>query len=92
MFYTGKEIAEKFSTDTIKLKESNIRNWANRGLKHIRGPHNTFMYKLDWVEKFIEEQAEKNINDLKVQNFLVQNIPKRNKKINKCDYINCKIN
>ena len=50
------------------------------------------MYKLDWVEKFIEEQAEKNINDLKVQNFLVQNIHKRNKKINKCDYINCKIN
>nr|DAQ49129.1 MAG TPA: hypothetical protein [Caudoviricetes sp.] len=33
MLYTGKEIAEKYSTETIKFNERNIRHWANKRTK-----------------------------------------------------------
>lgn len=60
MLYTGKEIAEMYSTKELVLTENYIRRLASKGLKHIRGPHNTFMYKKEWFEEFLEEQADKN--------------------------------
>ena len=91
MLYTGKQIAERFSTDEVLLTENNIRKWANKGLKHLRGPHNTFLYKIEWVEEFIEVQANESINNLKVKNFVIQSNNKKKKKINNCDYLNCRV-
>lgn len=59
MLYTTKQIAEMFSG-----KENNIttytitHNWIPKGLKHIRGKGTGFLYKKEWVEEFIEQQAE----------------------------------
>lgn len=60
MLYTGKEIAQMYSSEDIKLTENYIRRLASKGLKHIRGPHNTFLYKKEWFENYLEEQADKN--------------------------------
>jgi len=91
MLYTGKEIAEKYSTETIKLTEKNIRSWANKGLKHIRGPHNNFLYKLEWVDEYLEEQATINSNTSKANTFLEKKKEHKRKTINKCDFENCKV-
>ncbi len=91
MLYTGKQIAERLSTNEVLLTEANIRRWANKGLKHLRGPHNTFLYKIEWVEEFIELQANESINNFKVKDFIMQNNSRKNKKVNICDYFNCKV-
>ena len=91
MFYTGKEIAEKYSTETVKLSESNIRNWANKGMKYIRGPHNLFLYKLEWVDEYLEEQAVINSDTSKANTFLENKKINKINKINKCDFENCKV-
>lgn len=92
MFYSGKEIAERYSTETIKLTETNIRNWTKKGMKHIIGPHNLFLYKIEWVEEFIERQAELNSKNEKIETFTKKEKINRNRKIiNKCDFENCKV-
>lgn len=89
MLYTGKEIAEKYSTEAIRLTESNIRKWANKGLKHINGPHNRFLYKIEWVENFIEQQAEDNVHQTYVTDFEINN--KTNKKMKRYDFSEMKV-
>lgn len=59
------------------------------GLKHIRGPHNTYLYKIQWVEEYLENQA--NLNEVKEKQFKIENINKVKKRINKCDVVNCQI-
>lgn len=57
MLYTGKEIANMYDTEDIT--ENTVRRWAGMGLKHIVGRRGVFLYKKEWVEKFIEEEAER---------------------------------
>ncbi len=89
MLYTAKEIAEKYSTETIKITENNVWKWSTKGLKHVRGPHNRFLYKTEWVDNFLEEQAEKNANKNMVTDFEIKNI--RTKKMKRYDFSECKV-
>lgn len=56
-FYTGKQIAEMYG-----VRPSTItNNWVKKGLKHIRGAGNSFLYKKEWVEEYIESQIIQNV-------------------------------
>lgn len=59
MLYTGKQIAEKYNIEDVT--PATIRRWANKGLKHIVGRRGVFLYKEEWVEKFIEQEAERQV-------------------------------
>jgi len=89
MLYTGKEIAEKYSTEAIKLTQNVIRRWTNQGLKHIRGPHNTYLYKAEWVDSFIEEQAQNNVEGTHITDFEVRNKP--SKRMKRYDFSEMKV-
>lgn len=52
--YTTMEIAELYGNISANL----ITNvWIPQGLKHIRGKRKGYLYKISWVEEFIEQQA-----------------------------------
>ena len=91
MLYTGEQIAEKYSTEEIKLSADTIRRWANKGLKHIKGSHNKFLYKEEWVEEYLELEAERNVTNNKITKFNNENKPKRANKIRIADFENCKV-
>ena len=90
MLYTGEQIAEMYSTEKVELKTSIVRKWSNKGLKHIRGPHNTFLYKKEWVEEFLEHEAVKNTARINLSNFN-SNTKKTKRKISKVNYEECTI-
>lgn len=51
--YTSKEIAEKYN-----VKPYTVTNyWGKRGLKHIRGEKNSYLYKTEWVDEYIENHV-----------------------------------
>lgn len=59
MLYTTKQIAEMLSGEENNITPYIItHNWIPKGLKHIRGKGTGFLYKKEWVEEFIEQQAE----------------------------------
>ena len=89
MLYTGEQIAQMYSTEKVKLTANNIRKWANRGLKHIRGAHNVFLYKKDWVDNFLEEEAQRNVKNIKIKDFETKN--KMINKIKRYDFSECKV-
>lgn len=49
--YTTQQIAEKY-----ELTPRIIRTWVSRGLKTFG--RNPMRFKLEWIDNFIEEQAE----------------------------------
>ena len=59
MLYTTEQIAEMYSG-----KENNVttymitHTWIANGLKHIRGKGSGYLYKKEWVEEYLEGQAE----------------------------------
>lgn len=83
MLYTGKEIAKKYSTETIRITENNIRNWTRKGLKHVSGPHNQFLYKEEWVEEYLENQALENVNKTEIYDFEIKHKNEKRKKLKK---------
>lgn len=50
--YTSKQIAEMYGVSPYTVSN----NWAKKGLKHIRGAGNSFLYKIKWVEEYIQSQ------------------------------------
>lgn len=52
--YTTKQIAEMYEVSPYTITQ----NWCNKGLKFIRGKDG-MMYRVSWVEKFLEEEAER---------------------------------
>ena len=52
---TTKQIAELYGISDKTL----TNNWCNKGLKFIKGK-NYFLFKISWVEEFIEKQAHEN--------------------------------
>lgn len=73
--YTTQEIAEMCSNIT----PSTITEiWIPKGLKHIRGKRNSYLYRLKWVDEFIEQMANE-----QVEGF---NSPRNKNKIKRCEY------
>lgn len=63
---TTKQIAEEYGVTPYTITQ----NWCNKGLKFIRGK-NSLLFKISWVEKFLEEEADrqsksKNVNSFKM--------------------------
>lgn len=58
MLYTTQEIAEMYSSSGNTVSAYMITHtWVPNGLKHIRGKGAGFLYKKEWVEEYLEEQA-----------------------------------
>ncbi len=54
--YTGKQIAEMYGVSPYTVSN----NWAKKGLKHISGAGKSFLYKIKWVEEYIQSQIIEN--------------------------------
>ena len=91
MLYTGKQIAEQYSTEEVKITENTIRRWANSGLKHITGNKGTYLYKKEWVESYIETEAERNTQIQIAENNFSKVKQNSKEKIVKFDISNCKV-
>lgn len=69
MLYTAEEIAEKYGGKNKNITTYTVtQQWVKKGLKHIRGKGKAYLFKIEWVEQFLENQAtiEKN-KDKKTQ-------------------------
>lgn len=51
--YTTKEISDMYNIPQYTITQ----NWLKKGLKHIRGAKNSYLYKKQWIEDFLEEQV-----------------------------------
>lgn len=73
--YTTQQITEIYSNIT----PSTITEiWIPKGLKHIRGKRKGYLYKLKWVDEFIEQMANEQIESV--------DIKLSKSKIKRCDY------
>lgn len=78
-FYTTEEIAKIYNVAPYTVTQ----NWVKKGLKHFRGKKNSYLYKLEWVDEYIEQaimQKTDNICDVKKINFK-KSTSSRSKKI-----------
>ena len=58
MLYTTKQIAEMYSGKAGNVTPYMITHtWITNGLKHIKGKGNSFLYKKEWVDEFLENKA-----------------------------------
>lgn len=68
--YNTQEIADMYGVSAHTV----TTNWCNKGLKFIRSNH-YFLFKLEWVESFLEKLGEENANQ--------RNVKQANIRINK---------
>lgn len=54
MLHTTQQIAEKYGVTAYMITHT----WIPNGLKHIPGARKGFLYKIEWVEEYLEKQAE----------------------------------
>lgn len=52
-----KEIADLYGVKTTTI----TNNWCNKGLRYVKGK-NYFLFKISWVDEFIEKLAQENSN------------------------------
>lgn len=58
MLYTAEEIAEKYGGKNKNITTYTVtQQWVKKGLKHIRGKGKAYLFKIEWVEQFLENQA-----------------------------------
>lgn len=77
--YTGKEIASMYGVTPYTV--SNY--WVKKGLKHIRGSGNSFLYKKEWIEEYIESQIMQTVPVSKKNEFNKIRISRnKNQKLN----------
>ncbi len=60
--YTAKEISEKeiYGPKEIITPYKITQNWVKKGLKFIRGTRREMLFKLEWIDEFLESQAVEN--------------------------------
>lgn len=58
MLYTAEEIAKKYGGENKNITSYTVtQQWVKKGLKHIRGKGKSYLFKIEWVEEFLEQQA-----------------------------------
>lgn len=58
LLYTTKQIAEMYSAEKETVTPYMITHtWVPNGLKHIKGKGQSFLYKKEWVDEYLEEQS-----------------------------------
>lgn len=59
LLYTTEQIAEMYGGEDKNVTPYMITHtWVQKGLKHIKGKGSSFLYKTEWVDEYLEEQAE----------------------------------
>ncbi len=60
--YTAKEISEKefYGPKEMITPYKITQNWVKKGLKFIRGTRREMLFKLEWIDEFLENQAMEN--------------------------------
>lgn len=74
--YTSEEIAEIYGVSSYTV----TNNWGKKGLKRIRGAGNSYLYKKEWVEEYLENQATSNKSEVEVISISRPNINKCKRK------------
>lgn len=83
MLFTTKEIAEIYGGENKNVTPYMITHtWIPKGLKYIRGKGNSFLFKREWVEQYIEEQTIIRENN----NSKIKNIKMGTKRIRNNNY------
>ncbi len=75
--YTTKQIAEIYNVSPCTITQ----NWIKQGLRHKRGPRNSYVYRLEWVDEFIEETSIVRTDEQNECSFKVRKTKNSNKKI-----------
>ncbi len=61
MLYTTEQISKMYSGEEKNITPYMITHtWIQNGLKHIRGKGKGYLFKKEWVEEYIENQAIEN--------------------------------
>lgn len=79
MLYTTKEIANMYGHNVTPYMITHT--WIPNGLKHIRGKGQSFLYKKEWVDEYLEEQT---IIDIKQKTTTIKRNSKYKFKPAKC--------
>ena len=60
--YTAKQISdmEIFGPKEIITPYKITQNWAKKGLKFVRGTKKEMLFKLEWINEYIENEAKIN--------------------------------
>ena len=82
MLYTTKQIAELYGGEEKNVTPYMITHtWIPNGLKHIRGKGQSFLYRKEWVDEYLEEQT---IIDIKQKKMPIRRNNKYKIKQSKC--------
>lgn len=66
MLYTTKQIAEMYGGDLQNVTPYMITHtWIPNGLKHIKGKGQSFLYKKEWIEEYLDSQTIINFKENK---------------------------
>lgn len=58
MLYTTKEIADRYGGEQKNVTPYTITHtWIPNGLKCMRGKGKGYLFKIEWVEEYLETQA-----------------------------------
>ncbi len=81
MLYSTKEIAEMYGGENRNITPYTItQTWIPLGLKHIRGKANSYLFKKEWVEEFLETQIIIKENKQKTLKIRRQSVNRTNVK------------
>jgi len=59
MLYTTKEIADMYGHNVTPYMIT--QTWIPNGLKYIRGKGNSYLFKQEWVEQYLEYNSSEKI-------------------------------
>ena len=78
MLYTTQEIADRYGGEQKNVTPYMITHtWIPNGLKFVKGKGSGYLYKIEWVEEYLENQAQ----IPKEKSSRIININKKNRKI-----------
>ena len=81
MLYSTKEIAEMYGGENRNITPYTItQTWIPLGLKHIRGKANSYLFKKEGVEEFLETQIIIKENKQKTLKIRRQSVNRTNVK------------
>lgn len=63
--YTTEDVSKMYGVSVYTVTQY----WNKKGLKHIRGAGKGYLYKKQWIENFLEEEADRNIEKIEVINI-----------------------
>lgn len=85
MLYTTEEIARMYSSPGNQITSYMITHtWIPNGLKYIKGKRNSFLFKQEWIEEYLEEQSQLAV--IKNNKSKNNNIFRKNRLSRSCTY------